>query len=160
MPSTPSKKALAQCCCGGVGLVAVNGGIGAGWKDNGAGLLLSAAARSPQAGCGTCGAKKSSRITGSNGRGGCVEGDGVPLTAASRVNWCEVAAMEEGDRHLTGSRAAVSGHPGVDGGHTDGDGGDHTGFEGGDHTGFEGGHATGARAAIRAEKSFTWRCRP
>ena len=149
-------------------MVAVNGGIGAGGKDNGAGLLLSAAARSPQAGCGTCGATKSSGITGSNGRGGCAEGDGVPLTAASRVNWCEVAAMEEGGRHSTGARAAVGGHPGADGGHTDGDGGDHTGVEGGnqtggdggDHTGFEGGHATGARAAIRAEKSFTWRCRP
>ena len=145
----------------------MNGGIGARGKDNGAGLLLSAAARSPQAGCGTCGAKKCSGITGSNGRGGCAEGDGVPLTAASRVNWCEVAAMEEGGRHSTGSRAAVSGHPGVDGGHTDGDGGDHTGVEGGnqtggdgsDHTGFEGGHATGARAAICAEKSSTWRCR-
>ena len=147
--------------------MAVNGGIGAGGKDNGAGLLLSAAARSPQAGCGTCGATKSSGITGSNGRGGCAECDGVPLTAASRVNWCEVAAMEEGGRHSTGARAAVGGHPGVDGGHTDGDGGDHTGVEGGnqtggdggDHTGFEGGHATGARAAICAEKSSTWRCR-
>ena len=52
MPSTPPKKARAQCCCGGAGLVAVNGGIGTGGKDNGAGLLLSAAARSPQAGCG------------------------------------------------------------------------------------------------------------
>jgi len=147
--------------------VAVNGGIGAGGKDNGAGLLLSAATRSPQAGCGTCGATKSSGITGSNGRGGCAEGDGVPLTAASRVNWCEVAAMEEGGRHSTGTRAAVGGHPGADGGHTDGDGGDHmgveggnqTGGDGGDHTGFEGGHATGARAAICAEKSSTWRCR-
>jgi len=76
--------------------------------------------------------------------------------------------MEEGGRHSTGARAVVGGHPGVDGGHTDGDGGDHmgveggnqTGGDGGDHTGFEGGHATGARAAIRAEKSFTWRCRP
>jgi len=167
MPSTPPKKARAQCCCGGAGLVAVNGGIGAGGKDNGAGLLLFAAARIPQAGCGTCGATKSSGITGSNGRGGCAEGDGVPLTAASRVNWCEVAAMEEGGRHSTGARAAVGGHPGADGGHTDGDGGDHTGVEGGnqtggdgsDHTGFEDGHATGARAAICAEKSSTWRCR-
>ena len=146
----------------------MNGGIGAGGKDNGAGLLLSAATRSMQAGCVTCGATKSSGITGSNGRGGCAEGDGVPLTAASHVNWCEVAAMEEGGRHSTGARAAVSGHPSVDGGHTDGDGGDHmgveggnqTGGDGGDHTGFEGGHATGARAAIRAEKSSTWRCRP
>ena len=148
--------------------MAVNGGIGAGGKDNGAGLLLSAAARSPQAGCGTCGATKSSGITRSNGRCSCAEGDGVPLTAASRVNWCEVAAMEEGGRHSTGARATVDGHPGADGGHTDGDGGDHTGVEGGnqtggdhtggdsgDHTGFKGGHATGARAAIRAEKSST-----
>ena len=68
--------------------------------------------------------------------------------------------MEEGGRHSTGARATVGGHPGVDGGHTDGDGGDHTGAEGGDHTGFEGGHATGARAAICAVKSSTWRCRP
>jgi len=147
--------------------VAVNDGIGAGGKDNGAGLLLSAAARSPQAGCGTCDTTKSSGITGSNGKGGCAEGDGVPLTAANCVNWCELAAMEEGCRHSTGARAAVGGHPGADGGHTDGDGGDHmgveggnqTGGDGGDHTGFEGGHATGARAAICAEKSSTWRCR-
>ena len=76
--------------------------------------------------------------------------------------------MEEGGRHSTDTRAAVGGHPGVDGGHTDDDGGDHTGVEGsnqtggdgGDHTGFKGGHAIGARAAIRAEKSSTWRCRP
>jgi len=73
--------------------------------------------------------------------------------------------MEEGGRHSTGSRAAVSGHPGVDGGHTDGDhtgveGGNQTGGDGSNHTGFEGGHATGARAAIRAEKSSTWRCKP
>ena len=43
--------------------------------------------------------------------------------------------------HSTGARAAIGGHPGVDGGgHTDGDGGD--------HTGVEGGRATGARGAV------------